>query len=65
MHWNSSPNEGDVQSHSILSHRLNQLNHEDLAEWLSNTVFKEMDREINETLLENPFYSLANTESTK
>ena len=65
LHWNSSPNEGNVQSHTILSHRLNQLNHQDLAEWLSNTVFKEMDKEINETLLENPFHFLAITERTK
>nr|XP_024218700.1 uncharacterized protein LOC112211381 [Halyomorpha halys] len=55
IHWNSSPNEGLGETHSILSHRLKQIGRKDLADWLSNIVFQRLSTKLNKTVLANPF----------
>lgn len=55
IHWNSSPNEGLGETHSVLSHRLKQIGRKDLADWLSNIVFQRLSIKLNKTVLENPF----------
>lgn len=61
IHWNSQLGEGKGQSHVALTHRLKQLGHENLANWLSRTVFHQLGQDLNRTLLMNPFKELVQT----
>jgi hypothetical protein len=65
IHWNSQLGEGKGQSHVALTHRLKQLGHENLADWLSRTVFHRLGQDLNRTLLMDPFKELAQTDKTE
>jgi hypothetical protein len=59
LHWNSQPGKGKGSSHVTLVRRLKQLGHDELAVWLSGTVFRQLRGDLNRTLLMNPFKDLA------
>jgi hypothetical protein len=61
LQWNSQPGGGKGKSHVLLVRRLKQLGHDELAEWLSATVFRQLGDDVNRTLLMNPFKELAQT----
>jgi hypothetical protein len=65
LHWNSQPGEGKGKSHVILVQRLKQLGHDNLAEWLSGTVFRQLEEHLNTNLSEDPFKELAQTNETE
>lgn len=65
IHWNSQLGEGKGQSHVALTHRLKQLGHENLADWLSRTVFHQLGQDLNRTLLMDPFKEPAQTDKTE
>ncbi|KAK6624209.1 hypothetical protein RUM44_011068 [Polyplax serrata] len=46
FHWNSAVNEGKGETHVQVCHRLNQIGRDDLAQWLSKTVFHHMSENI-------------------
>lgn len=54
LHWNSTPKEGKGKAHIEVTHRLNQIGREDLAEWLSKTVFHQLSKNLKESL--DPVY---------
>lgn len=49
-HWNSQPGEGKGETHEILEHRLRQMGKDALADWLGKTVFRELGRDLNNTV---------------
>ncbi|XP_076169663.1 uncharacterized protein LOC143147867 [Ptiloglossa arizonensis] len=57
IHWNGSPAEGKGQTHEILSHRLRQINRNDLADWLGKSTFsqlgKDLDRAVAKAFVEH------------
>ncbi|XP_015518303.2 uncharacterized protein LOC107223204 [Neodiprion lecontei] len=57
LHWNSSPGEGRGQTHEDVEHRLRQLKHNDLADWLGKTTFKQLRNDLDRAL-RNPFSDL-------
>jgi flagellar biosynthesis/type III secretory pathway M-ring protein FliF/YscJ len=64
LHWNSQPGKGKGASHVTLVHRLKQLGHDELAVWLSGTVFRQLEQDLNRTLLMNPFKELGQDNAT-
>lgn len=46
IHWNSTPGEGKGKTHTILAHRLHQINRSDLADWLGSTVFRQLTKDL-------------------
>lgn len=50
LHWNSAAGEGKGSTHVEVSHRLNQIGREDLAKWLSKTVFHELSKGLEAAL---------------
>ncbi|XP_069685076.1 uncharacterized protein [Periplaneta americana] len=65
VHWNSQAGEGKGETHLLLARRLDQLGHEKLAEWLSKTVFHQLGRDLNRTLLSDPFKKIIPTNDTE
>ncbi|KAK5640809.1 hypothetical protein RI129_009356 [Pyrocoelia pectoralis] len=59
LHWNSQKGEGKGETHEVLQHRLRQLGHSDLADWLGKTVFHELGEELMENL-NDPFRDVIN-----
>lgn len=55
--WNSGIElwEGHGKSHQDVEHRLRQLGKTDLADWLGKTVFHQLAKDINDSLLNNQF----------
>ncbi|KAL1124101.1 hypothetical protein AAG570_001871 [Ranatra chinensis] len=49
LHWNSSPGEGLGNTHQKLSLRLRQIGRNDLSDWLTTSVFKQLSKSLNET----------------
>ncbi|KAJ9588519.1 hypothetical protein L9F63_018101 [Diploptera punctata] len=64
IHWNSQTNEGRGETHVVLAHRLTQIGREDLAHWLSTTVFHQLSQDLNKSMLSDPFKELAATNDT-
>jgi len=65
IHWNSQPGEGKGETHVVLAHRLKQLGHDNLADWLSRTVFHQLGLDLNRTLLMDPFKDVAQEDGTE
>jgi hypothetical protein len=65
IRWNSQPGEGKGETHVVLTHRLKQLGHKDLADWLSRTVFHQLGQDLNRTVLMNPFKELVQATETE
>lgn len=50
LHWNSSPAEGRGKTHAAIIHRLRQLNRNDLADWLGETTFKQLGKDLENAI---------------
>ncbi|KAJ8682303.1 hypothetical protein QAD02_018095 [Eretmocerus hayati] len=46
LHWNSAESEGRGETHAVLEQRLRQLGHKKLADWLGKTTFKELSKDL-------------------
>jgi len=62
---NSQLGKGKGRSHVALTHRLKQLRHKSLADWLSWTVFHQLGQNLNRTLLMDTFKEVAQTDKTE
>lgn len=51
VHWNSAPAEGKGTTHEILTHRLRQLNRDDLADWLGKSTFKQLGKDLQRAMI--------------
>ncbi|XP_045778939.1 uncharacterized protein LOC123876687 [Maniola jurtina] len=49
------PWEGENRTHEVIAHRLRQIGKVDIADWLGNAVFHHLAKDINDSLLRNPF----------
>ncbi|CAH2239473.1 jg21481 [Pararge aegeria aegeria] len=49
------PWRGENKSHEVIAHRLRQIGKGNLADWLGNAVFHHLAKDINDSLLQNPF----------
>ncbi|XP_061379876.1 uncharacterized protein LOC133319445 [Danaus plexippus] len=47
--------QGGNKTHGVIAHRLRQLGRSDLADWLCKAVFHQLAKDINDTILVNPF----------
>ncbi|GBP42384.1 hypothetical protein EVAR_30017_1 [Eumeta japonica] len=56
LQWNSGKEkwEGYGKGHEEVAHRLRQLGKRDLADWLGKTVFDDLAKDVNDTLLNSP-----------
>ncbi|KAH0955163.1 hypothetical protein HN011_009755 [Eciton burchellii] len=50
LHWNSTPMEGRGDTHVAIIHRLRQLNHNDLADWLGKTAFRQLGKDMDDVI---------------
>ncbi|XP_076477714.1 uncharacterized protein LOC117153681 [Bombus vancouverensis nearcticus] len=62
LHWNSSPAEGKGNTHEILTHRLRQINRNDLADWLGKSSFVQIGKDLDRALV-NTFDELVKEET--
>ncbi|XP_033332159.2 uncharacterized protein LOC117223772 [Megalopta genalis] len=62
IHWNSSPSEGKGKTHEALTHRLRQINRDDLADWLGKSTFTQLGKDLSR-VVEKSFDELAKEES--
>lgn len=46
LEWNSAENEGKGQTHVIVDLRLRQLEHPELASWLSHDVYETLENQM-------------------
>ncbi|XP_076385431.1 uncharacterized protein LOC100878042 isoform X1 [Megachile rotundata] len=51
LHWNSSPAEGKGKSHEVLTHRLRQINRNDLADWLGKSAFTQLGKDLDRAVV--------------
>lgn len=51
----NEPWQGENKTHEQISRRLRQIGKSDLANWVGKTVFHQLAKDINDTLLQNPF----------
>ncbi|CAL7936061.1 unnamed protein product [Xylocopa violacea] len=51
LHWNSSPNEGRGDTHEVLTHRLRQINRNDLADWLGKSAFRQLGKDLDRAMV--------------
>ncbi|XP_064074201.1 uncharacterized protein LOC135193874 [Vanessa tameamea] len=51
----TEPWQGENKTHEQISRRLRQIGKSDLADWLGKAVFHQFAKDINDTLLQNPF----------
>ncbi|KAJ8897357.1 hypothetical protein PR048_002703 [Dryococelus australis] len=63
LHWSSTAGQGKGATHEMLSHRLRQLKHDDLAEWLSGNVFHQLAIDLDYNMKHDPLGPLATEES--
>ena len=59
LHWNSTNGKG--KTHNEIEHRLRQLGHIKLANWLGKTVFKEIGNDVMRIITES--VNIENTEN--
>lgn len=66
INWNSGREkwEGRGKTHEEIEHRLRQIGNTELADWLGRTVFHQLAKDINESLLNIPFGKYNVTSST-
>lgn len=50
LHWNESPAEGKGKTHAAIVHRLRQLHRDDLADWLGETTFKQLGKDLDNAI---------------
>ncbi|XP_071878325.1 uncharacterized protein [Bombus fervidus] len=62
LHWNSSPAEGKGNTHEVLTHRLRQINRNDLADWLGKSSFVQIGKDLDRALV-NTFDELVKEET--
>ncbi|XP_076649848.1 uncharacterized protein LOC143357317 [Halictus rubicundus] len=62
IHWNSSPAEGKGKTHEALTHRLRQINRNDLANWLGKSTFTQLGKDLSRAVGKS-FDELAKEES--
>ncbi|XP_076302804.1 uncharacterized protein LOC143221185 isoform X2 [Lasioglossum baleicum] len=62
IHWNSSPTEGKGKTHEALTHRLRQINRNDLADWLGKSTFTQLGKDLSRAVGKS-FDELAKEES--
>lgn len=53
LHWNGATGEGRGKTHELVEHRLRQLGHQELADWLGHTSFRELAKDL-ERLIDQP-----------
>ncbi|XP_026669044.1 uncharacterized protein LOC113464283 [Ceratina calcarata] len=63
LHWNGSPAEGKGNSHEALTHRLRQINRNDLADWLGRSAFKQLGNDLNRAVEAGSFGELGKRET--
>ncbi|CAH2095237.1 unnamed protein product [Euphydryas editha] len=51
----NEPWQGENKTHEQISRRLRQIGKKELADWVGKTVFHQFAKDINDTLLQNPF----------
>ncbi|XP_076763853.1 uncharacterized protein LOC143431182 [Xylocopa sonorina] len=51
LHWNSSPDEGKGNTHEVLTHRLRQINRNDLADWLGKSAFRQLGKDLDRAMV--------------
>ncbi|XP_076683639.1 uncharacterized protein LOC143376602 [Andrena cerasifolii] len=50
VHWNVSPAEGKGKTHEALTHRLRQINRNDLADWLGKSAFAQLGKDLDRAM---------------